>query len=356
MTRTAISAVLGLGLFVGSSFGATYNVDAAAGKDFVSIGEAFAVAADGDSIVVWPGTYAGENNRDIEWGDRNIVLTKAPDRQTPVIDLGGTGRFLVIESDVVDSSSVIHGLEIRNGSAPPPSLGGGAIRILPHQGRGASLVIELCTFVSNDAASGGAVEAIDSDVTVRFCRFLGNTGEYTGGLVLAGCRSVVNGCLFLDNTATIVGGALRCGANEDEYPIIRACTFARNGSPQGGAIAITQYSHPTLERCVIALSTEGAGVSTEGSAATEITHSIVYANAGGDSLPANHHDNLFRDPLFCDPGSDDFAVCEDSPALAGYNPWGLAVGSTSYGCPPCDTPVERSAWGVIKALYRRPGL
>jgi hypothetical protein len=352
--RTAIITVLGLVFIAAPSWATTYDVDVGGGGDFLSIGEAFAVAVDGDTIVVWPGSYAGANNRDIEWGDRNIVLTKAPDRQTPVIDLEGAGRFLQIESDVVDSTSVIHGLEIRNGSAPAPSFGGGAIRILPHQGRGASLVIELCTFVSNDAASSGAVEVIDSDVTVRFCRFLGNTAEYGGALILAGCRSVVNGCLFLDNTATIEGGAVRSVGNEDEYPVIRASTFARNGSPQGGGIAITQYSHPTVERCVIALSSEGAGVATDGPTATEITHSIVYANAGGDSLPANHHDNLFRDPLFCDPGSDDFAVCEDSPALAGYNPWGLAVGSTSYGCPPCDTAVEASTWGVIKALYRRP--
>jgi hypothetical protein len=352
--RSAIASVLGILAFAAPSGAATYHVNVAGGADFVSIGEAFAVAADGDSIVVWPGTYTGASNRNIEWGDRNIVLTKAPDRQTPVIDLEGAGRFLLIESDVVDSTSVIRGLDIRNGSAPPPSFGGGALRIIPDQGRGASLVIELCTFDSNDASSGGAVEAITSDVTVRFCRFLGNTGDYTGGLVLAGCRSVVNGCFFLDNTATIVGGAIRCGGNQDEYPIIRASTIARNGSPLGGGIAITEYSHPTIDRCVIALSTEGAGVATDGPTATEITHSIVYANAGGDSLPANHHDNLLTDPLFCDPGSDDFSVCEDSPALSGYNPWGLEVGSMGYGCPPCDTPVEASTWGVIKALYRWP--
>lgn len=42
--------------------------------------------------------------------------------------------------------------------------------------------------------------------------------------------------------------------------------------------------------------------------------------SGGDTLPANHHDSLFTDPLFCDAGSDDFTVREDSPVIPDYNP------------------------------------
>jgi hypothetical protein len=38
--------------------------------------------------------------------------------------------------------------------------------------------------------------------------------------------------------------------------------------------------------------------------------------------------------------------------LPGLNPWGELVGAYDAGCPPCDTPVESTSWGSVKALFR----
>ncbi|MCK4409328.1 MAG: hypothetical protein KAW67_04545, partial [Candidatus Eisenbacteria sp.] len=88
-------------------------------------------------------------------------------------------------------------------------------------------------------------------------------------------------------------------------------------------------------------------------------HCCVFGNAGGDDLPGSPHDNLFVDPLVCDLYglySDDgnLSLCSNSPCLASSasNPWSLQIGSKAQGCPDCDSPVQGSSWGSIKALFK----
>ena len=84
-----------------------------------------------------------------------------------------------------------------------------------------------------------------------------------------------------------------------------------------------------------------------------ITHCFVYANAGGDSLCGDHHDNEFsEDPLLCDVAGNDATLCADSPCQPSGNDWDELVGAYGVGCGPCGSPVEETSWGTIKALFR----
>ena len=84
----------------------------------------------------------------------------------------------------------------------------------------------------------------------------------------------------------------------------------------------------------------------------DVHHCVIFGHALGDSIPATHHDNLFRDPLFCDRESDNFWLCSDSPCLPGGNDWGIQIGALPAGCGPCNTSVTPMTWGKLKAMYR----
>lgn len=328
----------------------THYVDVNGGGDFNSIGEAFAVASTGDSIVVAPGIYTGANNTDIEWGSRNLVLTAEAGRPSPVIE-PVPGRFLLLEHGVTDTSSVIRGFTVMNGAGwELPYNGGGAIVCCT-----ASPLIEDCDFTLNEGENGGAIYLYQSGAVIRRCAFRDNTAAVFGGGVSSNQgAAVVRDCLFLDNWAGFSGAGLRTSGDDFAYPVVRGCTFARNSANDGAGIWYTNGSRPTIDRSIVAFNQRGAGIDSDEGAATEVGHSIIFANDGGDSLPGRRPDNLFVDPLFCDADSDDFTVCADSPALPAYNPWSVEIGAYGSGCPPCDTPVAPSTWGVIKALYRRP--
>ncbi len=93
-----------------------------------------------------------------------------------------------------------------------------------------------------------------------------------------------------------------------------------------------------IERTILAFN-DWAVRNDVGDALT-ITHSCVFGNASGDSLPGHHYDNLFVDPLFCDFGGGDLTLRDDSPCLPGGNPWGVSIGALGAGGCGTDVPAE----------------
>jgi hypothetical protein len=72
-------------------------------------------------------------------------------------------------------------------------------------------------------------------------------------------------------------------------------------------------------------------------------------------------ENVFDDPLFCDPlpcdgyfpsTEGDYSLQSNSPCLPENSPCGSRIGALGEGCSPPDA-VEPTTWGGIKALYRR---
>jgi hypothetical protein len=51
--------------------------------------------------------------------------------------------------------------------------------------------------------------------------------------------------------------------------------------------------------------------------------------------------------------NDDFTLCANSLCLPENNiDCDQLIGAYGEGCPPCDSPVESTSWGAIKAMYR----
>jgi predicted outer membrane repeat protein len=240
-----------------------------------------------------------------------------------------------------------------------------------------------CTFTDNVAANaGGGINLLSASPGPSDCTFTGNSAVFGGGIIVKDCTTpLVSGCTFTGNTAEY-GGAITIDTCDS--PAVTDCTAAENTADYGGAIAITGCSAPSLsrstlvrnrgnvlgggiamevgttlsvDRSIIAFSTAGVAVVSNGPPAS-LTRTAVYGNVGGDWVDCiagqeSSNYNIATDPLFCGLLTGDYTVCEESPCLPANNGAGVLVGVFGQGCgSPCGSPVEARSWGSIKAMYR----
>lgn len=243
-----------------------------------------------------------------------------------------------------------------------------------------------CTFVGNTSTGSGAgIYCGDPSPALTNCTFSGNvSGSVGGGMYCNGSSPILTYCAFLGNRAHLNGGGILC-AGSWSYPTLVCCTFSRNVSQVfGGAIAngalSLALSHCTLvwnssqfgggiycssgtqlnmENTIISFGTAGEAVHCQdpGDVPTLICCDI-YANAGGDWVgciedQCGIEGNISEDPMFCDPGNEDFSLHCASPC-APFSPPNEEcdlIGAWPVGCG--GTLAVPSSWGGIKALFRR---
>ncbi len=202
--------------------------------DLPSIQAAIDAAADGDLVLIAPGTYR-ESLR---------MLGKA-------IELRGEGRAARIVLESPDGGPVVDGSN--TGRSRP------VFRDLTFTGseteravllRGAEAIFERCVFRDNFGggialAPNGCSEGVGSHVLD--CLFLDNAGTEAAGFYAAMSSIVVDGCAFVGNRADLstvttdsrgAGGGIyysdwECGLNR---PLIRNTVFAGNIAQWGAAI------------------------------------------------------------------------------------------------------------------------
>lgn len=207
---------------------ATLYVDGSGKTGFSNIQAAVDTAAEGDVIIVQPGTYTGRGNRDIELQRKTLRLQSA-DPEDPavveatIIDCGGTTSDPHRAFYMQDFAGEIAGLTITNGLA----------------------------------AAGGAIYCRNSALTLRQCRIVNNA-------TLAGVERGQS-----DGGA---GGGIYCTASTLE---IVGCTIAENATGSGGD------SRETLAGS----GGDGAGIYSTGSVlyVTDSTISDNTTGAGGNS-------------------------------------------------------------------------
>lgn len=303
-------------------------------SEYSTIQAAINAGSEGDTVLVAPGTYRGAGNRNLEWTDKNIVLTSEAGPEATILDGEGLyGRGILIRpNDVVDLRTVVEGLTFRRGrTRMTPGAGifcanydGITIRNCRFEynvgergehGEGASgtgiscvkCIISDCVFYENSGSGfGGGVQLQDG--RMLRCVFIGNGAEHGGGASLWG--SLAEECVFESNGAH--GGALHL-----TYANATNCRFVGNNGPRGGAVFavssqvvssefIGNWAWPTafyyegdggavyggggsvvLENCSFwgnhAAGT-GAAVHAIEEANVEIRHSIIAGSAGGKPM------------------------------------------------------------------------
>jgi hypothetical protein len=113
-----------------------------------------------------------------------------------------------------------------------------------------------------------------------------------------------------------------------------------------------------VTNCILSFGTGGAAVHCSGAASALLTCCCVYGNEGGDwvgciEAQQGVNGNIWEDPLFCLPGSEDFTLEDGSPCapFSPPNPECDLIGAWPVGCG--GTPVTTARWGAIKAIYRQ---
>ncbi len=248
-------------------------------SEMPTIQAAVNAAEDGDTILVAPGIYRGEGNRDITITGKSVTILSETGCANTTIDCQGTDtaqhRAFFI-SGQSSSNTIIEGFTIKGGYS----------------------------------SSGAAVYCKSSSPTLI-------------------------SCVFTNNQSSVSGGAIRC---KEASPSMINCTFVANSAGIGGAIFGLAKSSPYLQDCIIAFSSKGESIviSDAGSQPLLVCCNI-FGNVDGDwvgsiSDQANSEGNLSVDPLFCDFDNSLFFIDPSSPCAPNNNSCGSLIGALPAEC------------------------
>ncbi len=233
-------------------------------QDYPTIQAAITAAADGDEIIVSPGTY----NENINFLSKDITV-----RSTEPTDP------LVVAATIIDGSQagtvvtmttgIIQGFTIRNGQA---ELAGGV-----HALNVAEIRDNVIT--ENTATSSGGGIYADGDVVIEDNVIAENTAaNNSGGAIFAQTRTVIMRNLIVGNSADVWGG----GVNARHNCTVRNNTIAGNRATRGGGIYARD--NVAIRANLIAgnsASDEGGGIKADDHAGAITSNTIIGNIASG---------------------------------------------------------------------------
>ncbi len=309
------------------------------------------VCAEGDTVLLAPGTYRGEGNTNLIIDRVNLVLSSETGPDDTLIDGEGASPGIHVDGWLVDSRTTIEGLTLRNCAQP---YFGGALRITHSQPSLKNLILE-----DNWAGhNGGAIYASGDSLLMENCVLRRNSAAADGGAMsLSRCSAVIRGCLFEGNEAGD-GGAIDSyeGGSDPADIRIENCTFADNGAGNRGAAlyseageSLGQGRMPRLHANIFAGNSAGQGGAIHAqytvADSTRIACNAFFANtpdhfggALGSQIGATG--NFDADPLFCDPDVGDYNLAANSPCLPDANGCRLTIGAFGEGCLAVSVPED----------------
>jgi hypothetical protein len=352
-----------------------------------TIGEAVAMASEGDEVHVSPGVYY---EHDIAVKSGVSIIGIGGDDSAVIIDASGLGRIFWCEN--VDSTTVLSNLTLTGGLATGDNTydsSGGAMLCSHSQPQiidcdflhnsaeshgGAVRVTHAsprfwnCRFIGNSAAlGGGALDLIyGAEPLIEYCYFEGNSAAWGGGVsARSNSHPNLNSAVMLDNVAAGTygyGGGLYC--DYESTPVIHWTTLRGNEARYGGAVAAFDESSPWLGSCTIVENLasvnggglyckqsspyirqtiiafqEGAAIGCNLDAQPFLECADIFGNTGGDWVGAiatqlDLRYNMCADPMFCDgrgPYGSSLALQDESPCAEENNDCGL-MGAWESGC------------------------
>ncbi len=276
MKTAFILVIWFLGVAVTDSSGANWRVRPDGTGDSPTIQAAVSVAAPGDTVTLFSGTFTGPGNRNVDFLGKGIVVTSESGPGATIVDCEGLGRgFLFTNGE--HHQTRLSNITIRNGLGEGvPSQGGGVYCLV------ASPRIVNVVFENNNADQGGAVYIYDGDPLISGCFFSGNLAS-EGGAVYAeeSLLGIVENS-FSGNSAMVAGGGIRCVGG---YIDIENNQFnGNNAADEGGAISCTLSSGSMeLNNFVGNEASVGGAVFVDGSLTLSVFENSFSANHALDS-------------------------------------------------------------------------
>ncbi|MHB8993862.1 MAG: Ig-like domain-containing protein [Armatimonadota bacterium] len=269
-------------------------------------------AADGDVVVVSPGTY----NECINFEGKAITVRSTNATNYGVVSAtiirgDDSGSEVVAFNHSETSTSVLRGFSI---SGNEGNGNGGGIRC-----EGASPVISNNIISGNSALQGGGVACDNgSSPLLTGNSITGNTATLGGGVFcsFSSCPTLTNNNIS-GNTATSPGfyggggGGMFC--THDASPILINNTVSNNS---GGGIYPENGSSPVIKNTIVAFNTGGGGLYVgdpfEGAPNPMVTYCNFYGNTGGDYVnwpdQTGTNGNISLDPLFANAAGGDYGL------------------------------------------------
>ncbi len=248
-------------------------------------------ASQGDTVLVAPGTYTGDGNRDIDFGGTDLVLVSEEGAEATVIDCEGSRTdyhrgfdFRMGES----AAAVIEGFTVRNGyvGGDSPNDIGGGIRCRP----GSPTLVD-CVITENSAVAAGGIYCFDgSSPAITHCTISNNTSRLGsgGGLVCLYSSPILTDCMIVSNDSDFHGGGIACYGScvDPADPVLINCVIADNSADFfGGAFYGYGYgcgTYPTLINCIILNNWAflgGGGVFLSDECSPSLTNCIITGNS-----------------------------------------------------------------------------
>ena len=218
--------------------------------DFLSIQEGIDEAVNSDTVLVAPGTYRGEGNRDIDFLGKAIVVMSEDGPEATVIDSEGSDTDL-------HRGFTFHNLETLESRLDGFTIQGGYVK----QGGGiychnASPTIFNCIVRFNRAdplgwmenGEGGGIYCYSSLPVIDNCTISNNIAQgqgitytYGGGIFCLHSSPFIKECIIIENESGDFGGGIDCG--DDSNPTIVTCIIDKNMTDYGGGIN-SSFSSP----------------------------------------------------------------------------------------------------------------
>jgi len=263
----------------------------------------------GDTVLVAPGVYTGNGNRDILLAGRVLLSEKGP--EVTIIDCqasSGDRHRGFSFSSTADASTVVDGFTITNGWADA----GGGIRCYYSGPTIRNNIIRGNT----SAASGGGIECwyngMDNAPIIVDNIIIDNVAQSGGGINLWGAlwdhHTTVTGNTIADNTVTSRGGGIYLWAENNAR--LENNTFTGNSADYGGAIYSGVDCSPTITSSVLwdDSATYGSEIYVHTGASVTVTYSDVEGGWTGTG-------NINSDPCFLLPTMGDYRLLWESPCI-----------------------------------------
>ncbi len=153
-------------------------------------------ASDGDTILVRPGTYTGDGNKDLGWAKSYLTVKCEGGPTACKIDCQGSGRGFAFGGTNLGPNAHIEGFTIQNGHSTGYA---GAILCYDYSG---PTTIENCIITQNEAdGEGGGIDCTPaSRCTIKGCVITNNKAHTWGGGVIAEGLTVIEGSIIAGNS------------------------------------------------------------------------------------------------------------------------------------------------------------
>ncbi|MHC4744228.1 MAG: PKD domain-containing protein, partial [Planctomycetota bacterium] len=350
MKRTILLSFAVTAIFCASSSAAIRLVP----QEYPTIQQAINGAANGDSIVVAPGTY----NERIDFSGKNIVVMSTDPNDPAVvaattIDAGGTGSAVSFQNgetrDALITGFTITGGYGTNYLQDGLFWGGGVFCAEASPTVTKNVVVNNngpASAANNAISYGGGIACVLSDALVTNNVVKNNKGAAGGGVIMYVGNGTVTDNVIYGNSGVVGGGVVMLGgllsnntivANDVSLPSDLQPVDTRQA---GNVYALTDAEGgqfiTRVRNNVICNAPSGAGIYMEGVGDDAIAFNDVWGNLPGNYMMydldsgemvvdgaidrTDTYGNISEDPLFVYPEGDDYHLLPDSPCIGAGDP------------------------------------